>query len=126
MELKKSDLVSGNQVGVWKSNLFRKDLISGHPLGNGKLVGIDQWESRGRLQIKYIFQWASVFFQKLLKESGRKFIFLDKFFMNYWKNQEGKFYICDILDLVSTRRVGPALERGPLSSSCEKQIFLKD
>ena len=46
--------------------------------------------------------------------------------MNYWKNQEEKFYICDILDLVSTRRVGPALERGPLSSSCEKNIILND
>ena len=126
MELKKSDLVSGNPVGVWKSNLFRKDLINGHPLGNGKPVGIDQWESRGRLQIKYIFQWASGIFQKLLNESGRKFIFLDEFFMIYWKNQEGNLRNANILDLVSTRRVGPALERGPLSSSCEKNIILND
>ena len=58
-----------------KSNLRRKNLISGHPVGNEKPVGIDQWESTGRLQIKYIFQWASGIFQKLLKESGRKIIF---------------------------------------------------
>ena len=68
-----------SSVGIqWvseKSNLFCKNVMSGHPVGNEKPVRIDQWESTGRLQIKYIFQWASGIFQKLLKESGRKIIF---------------------------------------------------
>ena len=55
-----------------KSNLFGKNVMSGHPVGDEKPVRIHQWESRGRRQSKYIFQWASLFFQKLLKESGRK------------------------------------------------------
>ena len=47
-----------------KSNLFGKNVMSGHPVGDEKPVRIHQWESRGRRQSKYIFQWASLFFQK--------------------------------------------------------------
>ena len=40
-----------------ESNLFGKNLMSGHPVGDEK---------------PRIHQWESLFFQKLLKESGRK------------------------------------------------------
>ena len=43
----------GIQWGSEKSNSFRKNLMSGHPVGNEKPVGIDQWESTGRLQINF-------------------------------------------------------------------------